>query len=269
MTILEEPEPASASHRFVLYGAVLAAAVAAAVAVWMLSGSSTPGTQPAPVPPSDQARRVEPPVATPAPAPAETPSSESRRPARAPSAPKPAAPPPSPTSGTIQFDSDVPGASVFVDREYKGVTPLTVEGIAPGSHKVNASADGYDGYADTVEVVAGPNAVMVRFKDVNLNESIAVTHKHALGACTGQLLADTSGIRYETTKKEDAFTLAFAKIETFEVDYLKKNLRIKQKGGKTYNFTNDNADALFVFHKNVQAARTKLAKEGATAAPAR
>ena len=36
---------------------------------------------------------------------------------------------------------------------------------------------------------------------------------------------------------------------------------MKQKGGKTWNFTdkNDNADVLFVFHRDVEAARKKLA----------
>ena len=46
------------------------------------------------------------------------------------------------------------------------------------------------------------------------------------------------------------------------VDYLEKNLRVKQKSGKTWNFTDkaaDNADALFVFHRDVEAARKKLA----------
>ena len=37
---------------------------------------------------------------------------------------------------------------------------------------------------------------------------------------------------------------------------------MKQKGGKTWNFTdkNDNADVLFVFHRDVEAARKKLAE---------
>ena len=42
------------------------------------------------------------------------------------------------------------------------------------------------------------------------------------------------------------------------MDYLEKNLRVKQKGGKTWNFTDKNAanaDALFVFHRDVEAAR--------------
>ena len=55
--------------------------------------------------------------------------------------------------------------------------------------------------------------------------------------------------------------MSYAQAEQFAVDYLQKNLRVKQKGGKTWNFTdkNDNADALFVFHREVEAARKKLA----------
>jgi hypothetical protein len=55
--------------------------------------------------------------------------------------------------------------------------------------------------------------------------------------------------------------LPYAQVETFTVDYLDKNLRVKQRGGKTWNFTNkaENADVLFVFHRDVEAARKKLA----------
>ena len=61
--------------------------------------------------------------------------------------------------------------------------------------------------------------------------------------------------------KGDAFSLSYGQLETFAVDYLEKNLRVKQRGGKTWNFTdkNDNADVLFVFHRDVEAARKKLA----------
>ena len=82
-----------------------------------------------------------------------------------------------------------------------------------------------------------------------------------MGSCEGTLSATLDGLRYDTTNKGDAFTLPYAQVETFVVDYLQKNLRVKQKGGKTWNFTdkNDNADVLFVFHRDVEAARKKLA----------
>ena len=68
-------------------------------------------------------------------------------------------------------------------------------------------------------------------------------------------------MRYDTANKDDAFSMKFSEIETFEVDYLKKNLRIKKRGGKQYNFTTkaENADPLFVFHRNVDKVRQQVA----------
>jgi hypothetical protein len=149
---------------------------------------------------------------------------------------------------------------VFLDREFKGHTPMTIEGVAPGSHRLNVSAEGYEGFSDSVDVAAGPSRVVVRFKEVKLNEVIAVVHRHAIGSCEGRLAADLEGLRYETTHAKDAFQLKFSELDVFEVDYLKKILRVKGKGGRTYTFTGDSADALFVFHKNVQKARERLAK---------
>jgi hypothetical protein len=42
------------------------------------------------------------------------------------------------------------------------------------------------------------------------------------------------------------------------VDYLNRGLRVKQRGGKTWNFTADSADALLAFQKAVEAARKRL-----------
>jgi hypothetical protein len=53
-----------------------------------------------------------------------------------------------------------------------------------------------------------------------------------------------------------------ADIEEFQVDYLEKNLRIRLKHGKRYDFTDPegNADRLFVFHRDVSQARDRLSK---------
>jgi hypothetical protein len=233
------------------------AALAAVVAIgWVLWPSAPPKRVVARTP-------APPPVVTPSPppAPAATPApvAPRPRPKRREEPVEPAAAPP-PATGTLAVESDVPGASVFIDREFKGVAPLTIEGIAPGQHQLNVSAEGFQGRAETIEVGPGPATIAIRFKEVRLNETVAVVHKHAIGSCQGRLVADTDGIRYETANKGDAFVMKHAEVETFEVDYLKKNLRIKRRGGKTYNFTNESADALFVFHKNVAAARARLAK---------
>jgi hypothetical protein len=112
-----------------------------------------------------------------------------------------------------------------------------------------------------VDLVAGDNPVTMKFREVRLNARTPVVHKHGMGSCTGTLIATVDGLTYETTNKSDAFTLPYAQLETFVVDYLEKNLRVKQRNGRTWNFTdrNDNADKLFVFHRDVEGARKKLA----------
>ncbi len=180
-----------------------------------------------------------------------------------PAAAAPAAPAAA-TTATLVLDSDVPGASVFINREYVGTTPLRLADLEPGSRQIKLTADGYEGIERAVDLTVGPNDVSMRFKEVRLNKRMAVAHKHGMGGgCEGTLIATLDGLTYETTNKGDAFKLTYDQLEAFAVDYLEKNLRVKQKGGKTWNFTDRNAanaDALFVLHRDVEAARKKLAQ---------
>ena len=57
--------------------------------------------------------------------------------------------------GLLRIDSDVPGAQVFIDRQFVGTTPVTAENVSPGTHQLNVSAEGFDGIARTIEVEAG------------------------------------------------------------------------------------------------------------------
>lgn len=160
------------------------------------------------------------------------------------------------------LETDVPGASVFINRQYVGLTPLTLDKLDPGEKQLKLTADGFDGIERKVELKVGDNPVTLRFKEVRLNQAIQVTHKHAMGSCEGTLTATVDGITYDTPNKGDAFKLVYSQLELFAVDYLEKNLKLKQKGGKQWNFTDKNAanaDKLFVFHREVEAARKKLA----------
>ena len=275
MNDIEDPETtvSSASARRRTMAAILFVilAVSVAVAIWILSQPVRPpagSVQQTPV--AEQPRTEPPPVVQPAPEPAAAepagPAARRARPKPKP-APEPVEAARAPTTGTLTVESDVAGAMVFLDREFKGTAPVVIEGVALGSHRLNLSAEGYEGYSEPVEIVAGPNDVAVRFREVKLDETLAVVHKHTVGSCEGRLIADPQGLRYETANKNDAFVMKFADVEAFEVDYLKKNLRIKQRGGRTYNFTGESADALFVFHKNVQKARERLAKGDPPAPP--
>jgi hypothetical protein len=212
----------------------------------------------APAPAADEARRSA----------AETPTREAAPRARAEApapvgdAPAPAAEAAAPTHGTLHVSTDVPGAQVFLDRTFIGASPVTIPNVTPGPHRLNVSAEGFDGVVRDLDVQPGAADVVVKLREVKLNVSTAVIHKHRVGSCNGQLSATPQGIRYETTDRDDVFSVALDALETFEVDYLDKTLRVKLRGGKSYNFTDPdgNADRLFVFHRDVDKARARLAK---------
>jgi len=216
---------------------------------------------PAPLPPPREVPRAE------APRPAAPPPPAARR-APAPIAEPTPAPAEAPISvGVLHIDSDVPGAQVFIDREFLGVAPVTAANVKPGTHRINVSAEGYDGVAETIEVSPGPRDLMLKLKEVRLDAKLDVIHKHRLGECKGRLIATPQGMRYQTTDKDDTFTAPLADLDTFNVDYLEKNLRVKLRNGKLFNFTDPegNADRLFVFHRDVEKARGRL-KRGDPAA---
>ena len=197
----------------------------------------------------------------------------SPRAARPASEPAPAAPPPEaapePASdvATLRILSDVPGAQVFIDRQFVGTAPATAENVKPGSHQLNVSAEGFESVVNTIDVVPGSRDISVKFKEVRLNSGIDVIHKHRIGSCKGRLVATAQGLRYETSDKDDAFSASLLEIEGFQVDYLEKNLRVKLSKGRQFNFTDPegNADHLFVFHRDVEKARERLKKGDAPA----
>ena len=210
----------------------------------------------------------------PSPAPEPTPRTPSKRPTAAPTpeaapAPAPAAVDASPDLGTLHIDADVPGALVFIDREYLGVTPITTQNVKLGTHHLNVSAQGYEGISDTVDVAAGSRDILVKFKEVRLAAKIDVVHKHRFGSCKGQLIATPQGLRYETTDKNDAFRVGLPDLDGFEIDYLAKTLKVQLKKEQKYDFTDPdgNADRLFVFHRDVENARERIRKGDVPAAP--
>jgi hypothetical protein len=152
----------------------------------------------------------------------------------------------------------VPGANVYVDREFLGTTPVVTRSLPAGPHRLNVSAEGYDMYAETIDLGPGRHEVLVRFKEVRLDERVDVAHKHGVGSCRGRLLATTAGLRYEADKPGDSFEAPFASLEPLQVDYLERNLRVRAKGGKTWNFSSDSADALLAFQKAVEKARARM-----------
>ena len=163
--------------------------------------------------------------------------------------------------GSILVESDVPGATVFLDRSFKGNTPVTIPDLRPGSYALTVSAEGHEVFRERVEVERERVPVRVRFADLapTLDVAVDVVHKHRFGSCRGRFAATPDGLAYRTDH-DDAFSLPFARVETFELDYLNNNLRVKVRRGRTYNFESptEDKDALFVFHREVAAFREAL-----------
>lgn len=213
----------------------------------------------------------QPPERPAAPAVASAPTPDPPRPAGptkpAPSKPGPAKPAePAPavdaaaTTGTLIIESDVPETSVFIDRVYLGNAPVTARNLTPGPHRLNMSVTGYEGVSETIDVKAGTHTISMKFKEIKLDEKTDVTHKHAFGSCSGTLRASPQRLSYETSNASDAFAVALANVDTFEMDYVGKTLKVKVRDGKTYNFTehDGNVDQLYAFHQAVEKVRQRL-----------
>jgi hypothetical protein len=212
-----------------------------------------------PVKPIEPATLALPP-APPATTPTATASPAPKTPTPKPTSEPTPTPEATPLTGTLIFQSDVPDTGVFIDRVYIGQAPVTAKDVKPGTHTINVSATGYDGFVETVDVAAGTRTLSYKFKELRLNASTPAVHKHAIGSCSGTLRATPKGLEYETQDANDHFSVALTDLETFTVDYLQKNLRVKIKGGKTYNFTDPdgNAEKLVAFHSAVEKVRLKL-----------
>jgi hypothetical protein len=257
-------------RRLLVLVSVLVLVIAGGWTVWYSNQSRPAAPSASPVPPATAVIPGNQPLpavtSSPEPAAERAPAAPSRS-ARRPAAPKevervePAAPA---AMATLHISSDVAGAQVFIDRDYIGVTPLTSPEIAPGSHRINIVAQGYESIAENVDVEPGTRDLQFNFKEVRLDAAIDVVHKHRFGSCKGRLVATPKGLRYDSDDKDDRFTLALTDLDIFEVDYLAKTLKVKGLKGRRYDFSDPTAasgDRLFVFHRDVDKARQRL-KQG-------
>lgn len=172
------------------------------------------------------------------------------------------APESAPTTATLRIDSDVRGADVFIDNRFVGRTPAVVENLIPGPRKINVSADGYETAGGFHEIAAGSSELMIRVRTIRLDRRVAVTHRHRAGSCEGTLSATADGLRYETSRTEDAFDVALTALQTFTADFLRRSLEVRA-GGRTYDFTvpDDRVDDLYAFYQEVEKVRQRLIEE--------
>ena len=63
--------------------------------------------------------------------------------------------PPSPTTSIISISSSPSGANVYLDNVYKGITPLTLTDVAPGTYTMEMKLGGYNDWSTSVQATAG------------------------------------------------------------------------------------------------------------------
>ncbi len=157
---------------------------------------------------------------------------------------------------------------MFLDHKYVGVTPITIPNVDLGNRRLNVRADGYDAYAEDLDVVAGPRDVFVALAKPKaapkLDAKIDVVHKHAMGSCRGQLVGTPDGLRYDTTNKDDAFSVPLTDVVSIDLDIPTKSIKLKLKNGKTYTFTDaaGGVERLAVFEHDVEQAVDRAKKGG-------
>ncbi len=257
MSLLTVPDPPPNRRRplVVVLTLVVIAGAAYFALTWFISDTERPDSVAArPEAPTPAAPEPEPePIAPPADsAPDPAPGVEATAPA-APLIPEP----------RLRVTSDVFGADVFIDRKFVGKTPFESFDVTSGAHQVNVHAPGHESVSYEVTIGSDVIDLDATFAVVRLDARVAVVHKHRVGDCAGELVADLDGIHYRTDD-DDAFSVGIHALEEFSVDYLRHNLRLTVRDGRTYNFTDGeaNADKLFVFHRDVEKARARLAGAG-------
>ena len=60
----------------------------------------------------------------------------------------------SPATGSILVTSTPAGGQVFVDNQFRGVAPVTIYNVAPGTHIINLQLSGYSDWSTSVNVPA-------------------------------------------------------------------------------------------------------------------
>ncbi len=67
----------------------------------------------------------------------------------------PQEPTPTPTTGSISVSSSPSGASIYLDGNYEGITPTTIEKVEEGSYTITLKYTGYQDWSQTISVRSG------------------------------------------------------------------------------------------------------------------
>jgi PKD repeat protein len=58
-------------------------------------------------------------------------------------------------TGSLAVTSDPPGAEIYIDDGFKGVSPVTISGLSPGTHLLSVKLPGYANTSANITITAG------------------------------------------------------------------------------------------------------------------
>jgi len=58
-------------------------------------------------------------------------------------------------TGSLAVTSDPPGAEIYIDGGFKGVSPVTISGLNPGTHILSVTLQGYSNTSANITITAG------------------------------------------------------------------------------------------------------------------
>ncbi|MFA5346712.1 MAG: PEGA domain-containing protein [Methanoregula sp.] len=84
-------------------------------------------------------------------------------------------PTPTPSFGTLTVASTPPGADVYIDNAYKGLTQVGINAIPNGNHVISIRLDGYQDYSRTIVVMGDTQTITAALVPKPTPTTIATT----------------------------------------------------------------------------------------------
>jgi hypothetical protein len=119
---------------------------------------------------------------------------------------------------TLRIKTAETAVQVFLDEKEAGVSPVSIEGLAPGPHTLTLVKSGYQDHMQEVKVLAGkPNSVFVVMKKLAapppaLPVRYRVLHAHSGDGCVGSFEVNDVGVTFQDEKGKDVFQMPWASV---------------------------------------------------------
>ena len=84
-------------------------------------------------------------------------------------------------AGTLSFSSSPSGAEVYLDNQYRGSTPSTLENVATGPHTLEFRLSGYRSWSSTISVPEGRSHYYAALSPVQSTSGVSASETNSPG----------------------------------------------------------------------------------------